>query len=96
MHEPKFCLDPNSEFSSSTSLTVGQRFFNFMLSPFYRWYSCIFQDRGETILKSRWCLIQEALSKPINSSQDLETCISSYNNKLGRAPLLHEYFNVSL
>ncbi|XP_063893500.1 poly(ADP-ribose) glycohydrolase [Helicoverpa armigera] len=53
-------------------------------------------ENGETRLKKRWEIIENALSKPIRNSQDLANAILSYNTKFRNSWKfrgLHKLFN---
>ncbi|XP_044257907.1 poly(ADP-ribose) glycohydrolase-like [Tribolium madens] len=51
------------------------------------------KEDGEEVIKPRWDVINEALSKPINSVEELEKAINSYNNKLPKFTALQHFFN---
>ncbi|CAH0558994.1 unnamed protein product [Brassicogethes aeneus] len=50
-------------------------------------------ENGINTLKSRWKLILNIFSKPINSSREFEAAISKYNKNLPRFSALHNYFD---
>ncbi|KAJ8973029.1 hypothetical protein NQ317_012634 [Molorchus minor] len=47
---------------------------------------------GKDVIKSRWSLIKDSLSKPIKNSRELEAAILSYNSSLPRFLALHYFF----
>ncbi|KAJ8961736.1 hypothetical protein NQ318_021336 [Aromia moschata] len=49
-------------------------------------------ENGRDVIKSRWLIIKETLSKPINNSKELEAAIMKYNNSLPRFSALHYFF----
>ncbi|XP_063912278.1 poly(ADP-ribose) glycohydrolase-like [Zophobas morio] len=51
------------------------------------------KENEEEIVKPRWEIITEALSRPINSVNELEKAISCYNNKLPKFSALHHFFH---
>ncbi|EEZ98465.1 Poly(ADP-ribose) glycohydrolase-like Protein [Tribolium castaneum] len=51
------------------------------------------KENGEEVIKPRWDVINEALSKPITSVEDLEKAINTYNNKLPKFTALKHFFN---
>lgn len=56
----------------------------------------IFQSTGESHLKKRWEMIEEALSKPLRNSHELADAILSYNTKfrnIWKFRGLHKLFN---
>ncbi|CAH1373550.1 unnamed protein product [Tenebrio molitor] len=50
-------------------------------------------QNGEEVIKPRWEVICEALTKPINSVEELQNAINCYNNKLPKFTALHHFFH---
>ncbi|XP_018570201.1 poly(ADP-ribose) glycohydrolase [Anoplophora glabripennis] len=50
------------------------------------------KENGTDVIKIRWNLIRDTLSRPIKNSRELETAITSYNSPLPRFLALHYFF----